>query len=55
MVMIAGYANAAEWNFYGSARVSTFWTSIETIATPTTADVAATKVAIAIIFFMLIS
>jgi hypothetical protein len=39
MVMIAGYANAAEWNFYGSARVSTFWTSIETIATPTTADV----------------
>ncbi|MDA3789777.1 MAG: hypothetical protein PF503_14935 [Desulfobacula sp.] len=29
MVMVAGYASAAEWNFYGSARVSTFWNSID--------------------------
>ena len=33
MVMVAGFANAAEWNFYGSARVSTFWTNAESIST----------------------
>lgn len=38
MVMVAGYASAAEWNFYGSARVSTFWTTVDA-NTVGTADV----------------
>jgi len=29
LVLVAGYASAAEWNFYGSARVSTFSTSVD--------------------------
>jgi len=39
MVMVAGYASAAEWNFYGSARVSTFWDTVEVTAVPAVADV----------------
>jgi len=39
MVLVATSAYAAEWNFYGSARVSTFWNSIETTAVPAVADV----------------
>ena len=31
LVLMAGSAYAADWNFYGSARVSTFWTDIDTI------------------------
>jgi len=40
MVMVAGFANAAEWNFYGSARVSTFWTTAETTPIPPAVAVA---------------
>lgn len=29
MVMVATSAYAAEWNFYGSARISTFWTTTD--------------------------
>ncbi|WP_457553008.1 hypothetical protein [Desulfobacula sp.] len=29
MVLAASFASAAEWNFYGSSRVSTFWNSID--------------------------
>jgi hypothetical protein len=38
LVMVAGYASAAEWDFYGSARVSTFFTSVDA-QTAGTADV----------------
>jgi hypothetical protein len=30
LALMAGSAYAAEWNFYGSARVSTFWTNSDT-------------------------
>jgi hypothetical protein len=30
LVMVSSFAYAADWNFYGSARVSTFWTTTET-------------------------
>jgi hypothetical protein len=30
LALMAGSAYAAEWNFYGSARVSTFWTNTDT-------------------------
>jgi hypothetical protein len=30
LALMAGSAYAAEWNFYGSARVSTFWTDTDT-------------------------
>ncbi len=40
LVLVAGYANAAEWNFYGSARVSTFWTTVETPTLPPAAAIA---------------
>jgi hypothetical protein len=30
LALMAGSAYAAEWNFYGSARVSTFWTDADT-------------------------
>ncbi len=39
MALVATSAYAAEWNFYGSARVSTFWNEIETTAVPAVADV----------------
>lgn len=29
LVIMAGSAQAAEWNFYGSARVNTFWTDVD--------------------------
>jgi hypothetical protein len=29
LVMVSGMAYAADWNFYGSARVSTFWTTTD--------------------------
>ncbi|MCP4722054.1 MAG: hypothetical protein GY860_21555, partial [Desulfobacteraceae bacterium] len=32
MVMLASSAYAADWNFYGSARVATFYNSVETIS-----------------------
>lgn len=32
LVLMAGSAYAAEWNFYGSARISTFWSDSETIS-----------------------
>jgi len=31
IAMISGSAYAADWNFYGSARVATFWDDVETI------------------------
>ena len=39
MALVATSAYAAEWNFYGSARVSTFWNTIERTAVPAVADV----------------
>jgi len=38
MVMVTGYAYAGDWNFYGSSRVSTFWTTTDA-NTAGTADV----------------
>ncbi len=38
LTLVAGSAYAADWNFYGSARLSTFYTSVETIDTPGTED-----------------
>ncbi|MDA3918520.1 MAG: hypothetical protein PF690_16315 [Deltaproteobacteria bacterium] len=41
LALVAGFAMtaaAADWNFYGSSRVSTFWTNVEGIGT-NTADV----------------
>lgn len=32
LVLMAGSAYAAEWNFYGSARLSTFWSDTDTIS-----------------------
>ena len=34
LAMISTSAYAADWNFYGSARISTFYTSIDTINSP---------------------
>ena len=35
LAMVTGSAYAADWNFYGSARISTFYTSVDTIASGT--------------------
>jgi hypothetical protein len=35
LAMFASSAYAADWNFYGSARISTFWVNSETIGTNT--------------------
>lgn len=32
LVLMAGSAYAAQWNFYGNARISTFWSETDTIA-----------------------
>jgi len=32
LVMMAGSAYASQWNFYGSARLGTFWSDIDTIS-----------------------
>jgi len=34
LALMSGSAFAADWNFYGSARVSTFYDKVETIGTP---------------------
>jgi hypothetical protein len=38
LVMVSSFAYAADWNFYGSSRVSTFWTTVDA-NTSGTADV----------------
>ncbi len=38
LTLVAGSAYAADWNFYGSARISTFYTSTDTIGGGTSSD-----------------
>jgi len=48
LVLVAGYANAAEWNFYGSARVNTLFTDSETVAVGGIGTVDVTQFAMAL-------